>query len=117
MNEDFKDRLNQALKETGMSAAELSRLSGVNEGAISQYRKGKYKASQDNLDRIASVLNVPIPWLMGLDQVCPFKKRITEQEQRILDKIRQLDDLTMLENYIDFLIMQSGKNNIESQEG
>lgn len=116
MNEDFKDRLNQALEESGMSAAELSRLSNVSEGVISQYRKGKYKATQYNLDRLAHALNVPIPWLMGINMESPFKKRITEQEQRILDKIRQLDDLTMLENYIDFLIMQSGKNTIERQE-
>ena len=107
MNDDFKDRLNQALEDSGMSAAELSRLSGVSEGVISQYRKGKYKASQDNLDRIAHALNVPIPWLMGLDQGSPFKKKLSVDEQRIIDKIRQLDNLAVVEHYIDFLIMQN----------
>lgn len=62
---EFKDRLNEALIIRGMSAAELARLSGVNEGAISQYRKGSYKANQHNLEKIARVLNVSIPWLMG----------------------------------------------------
>ena len=62
---EFKDRLNQALLMKGISAAELSRISGVNEGAISQYRKGGYKANQYNLEKIASALNVSIPWLMG----------------------------------------------------
>lgn len=64
---EFKDRLNEALNMRNMSAAELSRLSGVNEGAISQYRKGGYKANQQSLEKIAKALNVAIPWLMGAD--------------------------------------------------
>ncbi len=50
-----------------MKASELSRLSKVNEGAISQYRKGKYKATQDTIEKLANALNVSIPWLMGAD--------------------------------------------------
>ena len=50
-----------------MSAADLSRISGINEGAISQYRKGAYKASQRTLEKLARSLNVSIPWLMGID--------------------------------------------------
>ncbi len=62
---EFKDRLSKALADKDMTAAELSRLSGVNEGAISQYRNGAYKASQRNLEKIAQALGVSIPWLMG----------------------------------------------------
>ena len=68
----FKDRLNEALIMRGIKPAELARLSGVNEGAISQYRKGAYKANQYNLEKIANALNVPIPWLMGNDVPSPF---------------------------------------------
>lgn len=64
---EFKDRLNEALDMRNMTAAELARLSGVNEGAISQYRKGSYKANQQSLEKIAKALNVSIPWLMGAD--------------------------------------------------
>ena len=64
---EFKDRLHEALDMRNMTAAELSRLSGVNEGAISQYRKGSYKANQQSLEKIAKALNVSIPWLMGAD--------------------------------------------------
>lgn len=64
---EFKDRLNQALYNKNMSAAELSRISKVNEGAISQYRKGVYKATQENLDRLAKALGVSVAWLMGYD--------------------------------------------------
>lgn len=64
---EFKDRLKEALAIRKMSAAELARLSQVNEGAISQYKKGAYKATQENLDRLAKTLNVSIAWLMGAD--------------------------------------------------
>ncbi len=64
---DFKERLKEALERRNMTAAELSRIAKVNEGAISQYKKGAYKASQENLDRIATALNVSIAWLMGAD--------------------------------------------------
>jgi SOS-response transcriptional repressor LexA len=47
--------------------SELAKLSGVNEGAISQYRKGSYKAGQRSLEKLAAVLRVSIPWLMGAD--------------------------------------------------
>lgn len=62
---EFKDRLEEALKLRDMKPAELARVSGVTEGAISQYRKGAYNATQRNLEKIARVLRVPIPWLMG----------------------------------------------------
>lgn len=39
---EFKDRLEEALKLRDMKPAELARVSGVTEGAISQYRKGAY---------------------------------------------------------------------------
>lgn len=64
---EFSERLKEALLKRKMTAAELSRISEVNEGAISQYKKGAYKATQDNLDRIATALNVSIAWLMGAD--------------------------------------------------
>lgn len=64
---EFKDRLNEALNIRNISPAELAHMTGVNEGAISQYRKGAYKASQRNLEKISNALHVSIPWLMGAD--------------------------------------------------
>ena len=64
---EFKERLDEAMRIRDISAAELSRISKVNEGAISRYRAGKYKASQRSLDKLARALNVSIPWLMGAD--------------------------------------------------
>lgn len=69
MNEvpTFKDRLEEAMSMRNMTAADLSKITGIGEGAISQYRKGAYKATQRNLEKISSALSVPISWLMGID--------------------------------------------------
>lgn len=63
---EFKDRLEAGLKAKGITPAELSKKTGIGEGAISQYRKGAYKATQRNLEKISAALGVSIPWLMGI---------------------------------------------------
>lgn len=74
---NFTERLNEALLKRNMTAAELSRSTGIDEGSISNYRKGRCIAGQKNLDKITRALNVSVTWLMGLD--VPFGPReITE---------------------------------------
>lgn len=81
----FRERLETALENSGLSAADLSRITGINEGAISQYRKGAYKASQRTLEKLASALSVSIPWLMGLEDNESFSSKYPEP--RITDDI------------------------------
>lgn len=64
----FMERLETALAMRETTPAELSKKTGIGEGAISQYRKGAYKASQRNLEKIARALQVSIPWLMGVSE-------------------------------------------------
>ncbi|GEM_PF-1996233 len=63
----FADRLKKALRDKGMSAAELSRLTDTPESVISQYKKGLYEPKQSRLERFSNVLGVSVPWLMGYD--------------------------------------------------
>lgn len=65
--ETFAQRLNKALIIRGLTAADLSRKLGINEGTISQYKSGSYEPKQRRLHAIAEALNVSIPWLMGAD--------------------------------------------------
>ena len=64
---DFKDRLKEALKIKGITAAELSRRSGVSKPNISKYIHGEYEANQDHLFLLAQALDVNEAWLMGFD--------------------------------------------------
>lgn len=63
----FAQRFSQALLLRNITAAELSRRLGVNEGTLSNYKKGTYEPKQRRLEAIATILNVSIPWLMGAD--------------------------------------------------
>lgn len=92
---DFKERLELALANKKMTAAELSRLSGINEGAISQYRKGAYKATQENLEKLALTLGVSIAWLMGADVPMHKEKsspELSEEEKELLELFRGLPE-------------------------
>lgn len=63
----FGERLKEALEKRNLSAAELSRRTGISEGMISQYKSGAYVAKQKKLEIFSKALNVSIPWLMGQD--------------------------------------------------
>ena len=63
----FAKRLEEALYIKKLKPADLARATGLTEGQISAYRKGTYKAKQDNIYIIAKALNVSEPWLMGHD--------------------------------------------------
>lgn len=61
------ERLKEALTIRHMTAAELSRKTGVKESDISHYKKGDYEPASKNLEKISEAFNVSIPWLMGFD--------------------------------------------------
>ena len=63
----FRDRLCEALSIRGVTAADLARRLGVNEGTISNYKRGTYKPKQRRTEEIARALNVSIPYLLGAD--------------------------------------------------
>lgn len=90
---EFKDRLGEAMILRNLTAAELSRTSGVNEGAISQYRAGKYKASQRSLDKLARALRVSIPWLMGADVPIDVD---TDSKSSVLHAIPPMKEWTVI---------------------
>lgn len=64
---NIAQRLVYALEVRHMTAAELSRRSGVKESDISHYKRGDYEPSSKSLENMATVLQVSIPWLMGFD--------------------------------------------------
>ena len=67
MAEAFKERLNRAIVEKGIKPAELARRTGINKSSITAWLKGDYEAKQDNIFKLAKVLNVSEAWLMGID--------------------------------------------------
>ena len=104
--ERFCDRLNEAIEKAELSPAELSRRTGIGEGAISCYRNGSYKAGQKNVQKLAVALGVSIPWLMGLDvDMAPSSHEV---KQALIDRVlrmdpEQLDKLSRLLDIVEGL--------------
>jgi transcriptional regulator with XRE-family HTH domain len=70
MNNEFNSRLKKAIEDRGITASELSRISGVGKSDISYYMKGKYLPKQDKVYMLARALDVDPGWLMtGVEQI------------------------------------------------
>jgi transcriptional regulator with XRE-family HTH domain len=106
--ERFCDRLNKAIDNAEISPAELSRRTGIGEGAISCYRNGSYKAGQKNVQKLALALDVSIPWLMGLD--VDMEPSAHELKQGIIDRVLRMNQaqLDMLESLLDVVEKTQG---------
>ena len=89
MKNEFQYRLLKALSDKNISAAELSRLSGINKVAIHNYLNGKYVAKQDKCYALAMALDVDPGWLMTGDE--PVKHNYIhvadEHGERVIDVI------------------------------
>lgn len=64
---EFSERLEYAMNRKGMKQIELSRKAGLAPGTVSNYIKGKYKAKDENIKKIANALGVNERWLHGDD--------------------------------------------------
>lgn len=62
------ERLQQALREKGMRQAELSRLTGIPRGNISNYCSGRYEPKVEIIQKFAKALGCSEMWLWGYDE-------------------------------------------------
>lgn len=111
------ERLANALRESGLTQAELCKKAGVTAGALSSYLSGRYFPKQKTLERLAVALNVSIPYLMGFDtpavSSCDQPIVLDDSEIRLIEMYRSLnpvgkrkavetvDDLTQIDKYIE----------------
>lgn len=88
MTNDFQSRLRQSINNKGISASELSRLSGVGKSDISNYLNGKYEAKQDKVYMLARALDVDPGWLMtGVEQIPDPDRQIVIPDSELFGKI------------------------------
>lgn len=66
-----QQRLEQAFAASGLSQAELARISGIDRGSISLYLSGRYRPKADKLLRLAAALDVSAEWLTGVESTPP----------------------------------------------
>ena len=63
----FSNNLDNLLNEKMMTAAELSRKTGISEASLCKYRKGTYLPHGETLNLLADALNVSVDYLLGKD--------------------------------------------------
>ena len=63
----IKDRLNTALRLREMTAAELSRKTGINKSSLSRYLTGESIPRSLAIGKMAQALHVSPAWVLGYD--------------------------------------------------
>ena len=93
------ERIKIALSNSGMKQVELSNLTGIDKGSISNYLAGRYEPKADAINKMAKVLNVNEMWLWGYDVpaerekiVSPDKLALTEGEKLMLELFRRIPE-------------------------
>ena len=92
----MSNRIREFRKSKGLTMKELGGIIGVAESTISQYETGKRQPDQEVLIRIASVLNVSIGVLLGVEkeEAAPAGSDLfTEEEIQLLIKFRNTDEI------------------------
>ena len=64
---DIKNRIKEALEIREITQTELAEKANIDKGQLSSYISGKYKPRQNNIDALATALNVNEAWLMGFN--------------------------------------------------
>lgn len=99
----FRKRLEEAMSMRNMTAAELSRRSGVSEGMISSYRSGQFTPKSARIYVLAEALNVSPQWLMGIDG--PNYEEMAEEVAMVFNSL-STDRQEQALAYLHFLLTQ-----------
>lgn len=95
---EFSERLKELRKQAHLTQVELASKLGIVQSSYADWERGKKKPTQDNLVKIAQVLNVSVDYLVGnseeksdeLDNIeLLFRmnsKGLTEEEKEIFKK-------------------------------
>jgi len=62
---EFSERLKELRKQAHLTQVELASKLGIVQSSYADWERGKKKPTQDNLVKIAQVLNVSIDYLVG----------------------------------------------------
>lgn len=100
--EETAKRIREAMNDKRITAAELSRRSGVGKASLSQYINGSHCPNNDSAYKLSQILNVDPIWLMGFDvskhqikEKAPdgyFLNKGTETAQAITEELSKLDE-------------------------
>lgn len=65
---EFSERLKTLRKEAGLTQVDVAEKLGISQPAYASWERGLKKPTQDNLVKIAQILNVSVDYLVGNSQ-------------------------------------------------
>ena len=65
---EFSERLKKLRKDTGLTQVDVANKLGISQPAYASWERGIKKPTQDNLVKIAQILNVSVDFLVGNSQ-------------------------------------------------
>lgn len=114
----FASRLQLAMDRTGIKRVELVKATGIDQGAMTNYLKGRYEPKQDTVAKLAKVLNVSERWLWGYgseaemlsDNHIPAANQEQKAKEDVLDVILRLRADTEFLEIVEKLVNSTVKN-------
>lgn len=95
---EFSERLKSLRKQAGLTQVDVAEELGISQPAYASWERGVKKPTQDNLVKIAQILNVSVDYLVGNSEEKPDEldniellfrmnsKGLTEEEKEIFKK-------------------------------
>ena len=101
----ISERLKEALKIRHMKAIELSRMTGIDRGSISNYIYGRYEPKQKAIYLMSQALNVNEAWLMGhdVDMYRPSDKPTSTGTVRLIDGVAAGSPIFAEDNIVGYI--------------
>ena len=82
----------QLLQKRGMSSYEVSKLSGVSQATLSDWKNGKSTPRNKTLKKLADILGVSVAYLLGEEKEKTPDTKTSEVEERIIDLFNVMSD-------------------------
>ena len=90
---EFSERLKDLRKQVGLTQVDVAEKLGISQPAYASWERGVKKPTQENLVKIAQVLNVSVDYLVGnseeKSEKAVFKKELIEfmeERKKLFDK-------------------------------
>jgi len=100
----FGERLMHAREASGMSQKLMASRLGVKCATVKKWESGKEDPRANRLQMIASLLNVPLLWLLAGSQQVPDQSGNQSAEQLLRQKLAEVNSrMTELKNSLDDL--------------
>lgn len=105
------DRIDNLLKDRGLTSKQLAQDIGVSAGNITDWRKNRSKPSRDVLNKIAKYFGVSLYYLIGDEDINSSDSSLTSKELEILNEMRRSDKkhIKSLASTIDKLLEEGDR--------